>query len=464
MFSLILGSDKMASYAYIFSFFMNSLVVFSVTELNARVRAILELEMASVAVTGEISNLVKAASGHYYFTLKDTKAQIKCAFFTNAHRQKLQHELKNGQEVLVYGKISVYEPRGEYQLIVSHVQDTGIGLLYQQFIQLKSKLEALGLFANERKKNLPHFPQKIAIVTSPKGAALHDVLTTIRRRYPIAETIIYPTEVQGKDAPAQIIQALNKADVENNDVILLCRGGGSLEDLWAFNDEQLAYAISACHTPIISGVGHETDFTIADFIADMRAATPTAAAEKATPNQIELNAQIQQYKNRLNQLMLAKIEQYQNVLTWMNRQMGTPEKILIQPWQRFDYAERLLKDITLTKLVKMTHRHQLLDKHLQSFNPFLQMRLKQQRLQYCQDQLQQLTTRYLEKRQQKHHFLTQTLTTLGPKSTLERGYAIVCNDAEKVISNSQNLNIGDILHIHLAYGHIESSITKIKDA
>lgn len=442
---------------------MSTQVVFSVTELNARVRAILELELSSVAVTGEISNLAKAASGHYYFTLKDIKAQIKCAFFANIHRQRLQHELKNGQEVLVYGKISVYEPRGEYQLIVTHVQDTGIGLLYQQYIQLKNKLENIGLFSAERKKILPLFPQKIAIITSPKGAALHDILTTIHRRYPIADTIIYPTEVQGKEAPSQIIHALQKADAEHNDVILLCRGGGSLEDLWAFNDEQLAYAISECLTPIISGVGHETDFTIADFVADVRAATPTAAAEKATPNQIELKNQIQQWQNRLLKLMFSKIEQYQNTLNWINRQLGTPEKVLIQPWQRLDYAERLLKEITSSELQKKLHRHQLLDNHLQNLNPLVQLRLKKQRLDYGHEQIQQQMIRYLDKQRQKCLLLSQTLNTLGPTSTLERGYAIVCNDAQQIVRHAQDVAIDATLHIHFAHGELQTTVTKIKD-
>jgi exodeoxyribonuclease VII large subunit len=437
--------------------------IFSVSELNARVRALLEIEMGVIAVTGEISNLVQAASGHYYFTLKDAKAQVKCAYFMNAHRNTLKHPLQNGQEVLVYGKISLYEPRGDYQLIVSHIQDTGIGLLYQQYVMLKNKLESLGLFANEHKQAIPRFPQKIAIVTSPKGAALHDILTTLRRRFPLAETQLYPTEVQGVDAPKQIIQALKDADAADNDVILLCRGGGSLEDLWAFNDEQLAHTIHRSRTPIISGVGHETDFTIADFVADDRAATPTAAAEKATPNQFELISQVQQWQNRLVQKINEQFQQYYIRLNGLTRTFERPEKILIQAWQRLDYAQRLLKDYSNTLMKRDFHRHQLLEKQLEKLNPHVQISIKHQRLAYLKIQLQQQIFRYIEKHQQKCHSLQQQLNTLGPASTLERGYAIVTNQQKHVLTHTHEIQLHETLHIRLAHGKIQSQVTHIQE-
>lgn len=437
--------------------------IFSVTELNARVRALLEIEMGAIAVTGEISNLVQAGSGHYYFTLKDAKAQVKCAYFMNAHRNTLKHQLQNGQEVLVYGKISLYEPRGDYQLIVSHIQDTGIGLLYQQYILLKNKLESMGLFAAEHKQAIPRFPQKIAIVTSPKGAALHDILTTLRRRYPLAATQLYATEVQGSEAPKQIIHALKEADTSNNDVILLCRGGGSLEDLWAFNDEQLAHTIYACRTPIISGVGHETDFTITDFVADYRAATPTAAAEKATPNQLELKSQIQQWQNRLIQKIMEQFQQYQIRLNWFNRTFEHPEKLLTQPWQRLDYAQRLLKEYSNTLMKRHVHRHQLLEKQLEKLNPRIQLSIKHQRLVYLQSQLQQHMSRYIEINQQKHHLLVQKLNTLGPTSTLERGYAIVTNQQKHILTHAHEAQLNETLTIRLAHGQIQSHVLHIQE-
>ncbi|NBX85365.1 MAG: exodeoxyribonuclease VII large subunit [Gammaproteobacteria bacterium] len=437
--------------------------IFSVTELNARVRALLEIEMGAIAVTGEISNLVQAGSGHYYFTLKDSKAQVKCAYFINAHRNTLKHQLQNGLEVMVYGKISLYEPRGDYQLIVSHIQDTGIGLLYQQYVLLKNKLEAMGLFASEHKQAIPLFPQKIAIVTSPKGAALHDILTTLRRRYPLAETCLYPTDVQGNEAPKQIIQALNKADMSESDVILLCRGGGSLEDLWAFNDEQLAHTIHACRTPIISGVGHETDFTIADFVADYRAATPTAAAEKATPNQLELKSQILQWQNRLIQKVMEQVQQYQTRLSWFNRTFEQPEKLLTQAWQRLDYAQRLFKEYSGTALKRHLHRHQLLEKQLEKLNPRIQLSIKQQRLVYLQTQLQQHLLRYIEIKQQKHHLLSQQLHTLGPASTLDRGYAIVTNQQKHVLTHAREAKLHETISIRLAHGQIQSQVQHIQE-
>lgn len=442
---------------------MQNLPIYSVAELNAKVRATLELEIASVAVNGEISNLVKASSGHYYFTLKDAKAQIRCAFFSGLQKKSIHQNFSNGQQVTAYGKVSLYEPRGDYQLIVSHIQDTGVGLLYQQFIELKNRLQQQGLFAPELKKPIPKYPKQIGVITSPIGAALHDIQTTLARRFPIAKVKLYPTEVQGAEAHKQIISALEKANTEANDVILLARGGGSIEDLWAFNHEALAIAIVASQIPIITGIGHETDFTIADFVADLRAATPTAAAEKATPDQIEMTQQLLHWQARLQHQMRKKINDYNNILIWCIRSFESPEKILLQHWQRSDLMTRALNEKMNSYFNSQNNRVQLLEKHLQSLNPSHQLNLHQQQLNHLILRFKQTITLYVEKKQLQLENLMQTLLVVGPQATLNRGYAIVsCHD--KVLTSSKDATIGQEIDIQLSQGSLKTKVTEIKHA
>ena len=263
----------------------NQQTILTVSQLNRHVRTYLEYEMGEVCVAGEISNLSKPASGHFYFTLKDATAQVRCVFFRNRHVGAASRGLQNGQQVVARGKLSLYEARGDYQLIVEQLDEAGQGDLYRQFELLKVKLAALGLFDAARKKPLPRIPDCIGVITSSTGAALHDILTTLGRRFPLIPVIVYPSDVQGKQAAPQLINALQRANRERRcDVLVLARGGGSIEDLWAFNDEYLAHAIANSSIPVVSGVGHETDVTIADFVADLRAATPTAAAEAVVPD------------------------------------------------------------------------------------------------------------------------------------------------------------------------------------
>jgi exodeoxyribonuclease VII large subunit len=266
----------------------------SVAELTVYIRSLLEndLRLQDVSVTGEVSNVTHAASGHLYFTLKDSKAQIKCVMW-RSNAERLTRTPSNGDAIIVRGALGVYEQNGVYQLYAVDLRPVGVGDLYLQFEQIKAKLEAEGLFDEERKRALPLFPRVIGIVTSPEAAAFQDVQNVLRRRYPLASVILSPTLVQGVDAPAQIVKALRRLDALGGcDVILVCRGGGSIEDLWAFNDEAVARAIADAHAPVISGVGHETDFTIADFAADLRAPTPSAAAELATPDRADLRAEV----------------------------------------------------------------------------------------------------------------------------------------------------------------------------
>lgn len=441
---------------------MQNSSIYSVSELNARVKATLESKIADVCVTGEISNLVKASSGHCYFTLKDSKAQVRCACFSGAQRKLSMENLSNGQQVLVYGKITLYEPRGDYQLIVSHLQDTGIGLLYQQYLQLKNKLEQQGLFSPELKKTIPLFPQHIAIITSATGAAIHDIMTTLQRRYPLAIPKLYRSEVQGIDAPRQLISALGAVELDARaDVIILGRGGGSIEDLWAFNDEKLAHAILECKIPIITGIGHETDFTIADFVADYRAATPTAAAEKATPNQIELMQHLKHWQARLLQLMTKKIEQHQKTIEWIYRQLASPEKLLIIPWQRLDLSTRSLHDYINAYFNQKQNHLTWLTKHLHTYSPSYQLQLNRERHNNLINRLQRAMARYIELKSQHIGGLINTFNAIGPQATLNRGYAIATFE-DNILTDSSQVTTGSKIKIQLHQGQLISKVLEIK--
>lgn len=442
---------------------MSTAPIYSVSDLNIQVKRQLELSFPMVGVTGELSNLVQASSGHYYFSLKDSKAQIRCAYFIGHGRKPSIPIIKNGLEVLAYGKLSLYEPRGDYQLIVSFLQDTGLGLLYQQFVQLKNELEKKGLFDTNHKKPLPKYPKEIAIITSPKGAAIHDIQTTLRRRYPLAQIKLYPTEVQGESAPIQILNALKKVIQDNtSDCIILARGGGSIEDLWAFNDETLAYAIYNCSIPIITGIGHESDFTIADFVADERAATPTAAAEKATPNQIELLTQIQHLRKQLIQWLANQIQIKTHRLERCQRLLTSPEKMLVFPYQRHDYALKRLKECLQSILSEKKQKQILLSKQLEMQNPKRKFTINQDKLMQLHNRLLLQTQQQLKHKQFIFEKIHQTLVAIGPDATLNRGYAIAIHEG-RVLMNAQDAKINDHVEIKLSRGSILSRVEKISN-
>ena len=321
----------------------------TVTQLNRFIRQWLEQDLGEVRVEGEISNATHAASGHCYFTLKDAHAQLRCVYFRNRKRLTTPFVPANGQYVLIKGMLSIYEARGDYQLIVEDISEAGLGPLHQAFLQLKAKLNAAGLFDIERKQSIPTLPRCIGIITSPKGAALHDILTTLKRRYPLAKTKLYPCEVQGNQASLQLINAVTEANQQPQcDVLIMARGGGSLEDLWPFNNEQLAYAIAQSTIPIVTGIGHQTDFTIADFVADFRAATPTAAAEKVTPDWTQLLQLFQHLKERLKQSM---------------------QRTLRAHWQNLDYLTRQLQQLSQRHLTQKKHELMLLTEALDRLSP-----------------------------------------------------------------------------------------------
>ena len=277
--------------------------IYSISELNSKARLLLENNLGSVWIMGELSNLAMPSSGHLYFTLKDSEAQVRCAFF-RANRARMAFAPENGQQVLARANVSLYEARGDYQLIITEMQLAGSGALQVAFEKLKHKLQAEGLFDSARKKSIPQFPRAIGVITSPTGAAIHDILKVLRYRNPSIPVIIYPTAVQGADAKTQIVHAIELANQRDEcDVIILARGGGSLEDLWSFNEEIVAHAIAASHIPIVSGVGHEVDVTIADFVADFRAPTPSAAAETVSTDQSDIRQKLAYFSTYLNRHM-----------------------------------------------------------------------------------------------------------------------------------------------------------------
>ncbi|NOS75569.1 MAG: exodeoxyribonuclease VII large subunit, partial [Methyloglobulus sp.] len=328
-------------------------IIYSVSQLNRETADVLSGHFLSIFVEGEISNLSIPSSGHCYFTLKDANAQVRCAMFRGQRKQSFKPE--NGKQVVVKAQVSLYEPRGDYQLIVEYMEEAGDGVLRRAFDALKLKLSEEGLFSAAHKKNLPILPKAIGVITSPSGAAIRDILTVLRRRFAAVPVIVYPVAVQGENAKFEIAKAIATANtLKQCDVLILARGGGSLEDLWAFNEEIVARAIYASQIPVISGVGHETDVTIADFVADLRAATPSAAAEHATPDQQQWLNKFNELDVRLQQYVQRQLRQHQQKIDWLNGRLNQqhPKQKLTRNQQRLDEL-----DIRLKKAVQLRLAH-----------------------------------------------------------------------------------------------------------
>jgi exodeoxyribonuclease VII large subunit len=390
--------------------------VWTVSALNRRARTVLDSDetLQDVWVAGEVSNLSRPASGHVYFTLKDSEASLRCVMWREiAARQILPRE---GQNAEVHGRISLYEAGGMYQLYADGLRPVGEGELYARFVALKAKLEAEGLFAAERKRALPPWPRRIAIVTSPSGAALQDVLNVLARRYPLAEAVLAPTSVQGEQAPAEIVGALARAIRARPDVILLVRGGGSLEDLWAFNDESVVRAVAASTVPIVAGVGHETDFTLVDFAADRRAPTPSAAAEVATPDRAELQGELSVLTVRLARATQAVIRERRSRLGELGAHLRaqSPRARLDSARQRADELERRLREA-----IRQANQRRAAD-------------------------VQQLV---------------QLLRSVSPFAVLQRGYALVTRqDDGTVVRSPRQAPIGSQLQVRLAHGGLQARV------
>ena len=461
--------------------------IYSVSRLNAEIRSLLEGSFPLLWVEGEISNLVTPRSGHSYFSLKDAHAQVRCALFRN-RRQLLRFQPKNGDQVLVRARLSLYEARGDFQLIVEHLEPSGEGALLRAFEALKAKLAAEGLFDSRRKRPLPPFPRQVGIITSPTGAALRDILQIMARRWPGLPVLIYPARVQGAEAPRELIRALRLAASRREcDLLILARGGGSLEDLAAFNDEALARTIAELPIPIISAVGHEIDFTIADFVADRRAPTPSAAAELATPDRVELTQRLQGIHRRLLRAAAHQLQGRRQRLGQLEHKLRLlhPQRRLQQHQQRLDeLSGRLARAITRL-LANRAHRLQLSEQRLGRHSPRARLQLLDSRLAQvvprlqpamerilgsraailaqARERLPRAMQRHLELKTQRLQALSHALDTVSPLQTLARGYSITQDAQGRPLSDATRVQPGDRIHTRLARGLIVSRVEGVQD-
>lgn len=435
-------------------------VPLTVSQLNSITRSLLERALPALWVSGEISNYTRAASGHCYFSLKDAQAQVRCVMFR--HRLTLlDWSPSNGAHVEVRALPSLYEARGEFQLNVEFMRRAGVGLLFERFTRLKTQLEAEGLFDVRRKKPLPSFPLCVGLVTSTAGAALRDVLTTLRRRMPAISVVIYPTPVQGDGAAAQIAAAINTASERAEcDVMILCRGGGSLEDLWAFNEEPVARAIAACRLPLVSGVGHETDFTIADFVADIRAPTPTAAAELVSPDAMQLTQRLQAIAQRLRRAGLGALERRMQQADYLARR-------LVHPGERIAGQRRYI-DVLQPRLRAASHRalqtrHWRLERQAQRIRASLpRIDLLRQSVAALGRRLQRAHRLRLGAWGQQLERLATHLAHLDPRQVLARGYAIVTTPDGTVVYAAAQLAAGERVEVLLGQGSIEAEVVQVR--
>jgi exodeoxyribonuclease VII large subunit len=479
--------------------------VYSVSRLNREVRTLLERGFGVIWLEGEISNFSRPSSGHWYFSLKDAGAQVRCAMFRQRNVACV-FTARDGQKVLVRARIGLYEPRGEFQLIVEHMEDAGFGALRRRFEELAAALAAEGLFAPERKRPLPSLPKRIGVITSPTGAALRDILHVLARRFPAVPVLIYPVAVQGPQAAAEIVAAVRLADKRAEcDVLILARGGGSLEDLWAFNDERLARVIAASSIPVIAGVGHEIDFTIADFAADVRAPTPSAAAELAVPDALEWLSAVGQLGTRLDRCMRRRLDSHRERLRWLDRRAAlvSPKTRFAERAQRLDELDERMKRALRRRLETHRERVQWLRRRAALVSP--SARLARQALQVenfgqrisraLRHGLGERRTRFaaVERRlwqasplgrvrsaavehaallarlraaalesvrrvRERLQLLERTLQAVSPLATLERGYAIVQNERGEILRDAADAPTGALIEARLAKGRIRAKV------
>ncbi|EED0864159.1 exodeoxyribonuclease VII large subunit [Escherichia coli] len=440
--------------------------IFTVSRLNQTVRLLLEHEMGQVWISGEISNFTQPASGHWYFTLKDDTAQVRCAMFRNSNR-RVTFRPQHGQQVLVRANITLYEPRGDYQIIVESMQPAGEGLLQQKYEQLKAKLQAEGLFELQYKKSLPSPAHCVGVITSKTGAALHDILHVLKRRDPSLPVIIYPTAVQGDDAPGQIVRAIELANLRNEcDVLIVGRGGGSLEDLWSFNDERVARAIFASRIPVVSAVGHETDVTIADFIADLRAPTPSAAAEMVSRNQQELLRQIQSVQQRLGMAMDYFLANRTRRFTLLHHrlQQQHPQLRLARQQTALERLQQRM-NLAIDSQIKRTNKRQVrLLQRLNQQNPQPRIHRVQSRIQHLEHRLAEHVHSRLSAMRERFGNAVTHLEAVSPLSTLARGYSVTTVTDGKVLKKVKQVKTGDVMTTRLEDGWVKSEVKGITSA
>lgn len=435
--------------------------VLTVSELNRLARMAVERALPVAWIAGEISNLTRASSGHWYFTLKDANAAVRCAMFRNRN-QFLDWRPENGMQVEVRGQATVYEARGDFQLSVEAMRRAGLGALFEAFQKLKEKLDREGLFDPDRKRPLPAQPTRIGVVTSPRAAALRDVLTTLRRRWPMARVIVYPTLVQGSEAAGQIVRALATAGERAEcDVLLLVRGGGSIEDLWPFNEERVARAIADSPIPVIAGIGHETDFTIADFAADVRAPTPTGAAQLATPDGEEWRRRVDHTGRGLRNEFRRRLDGLSQRLDGLTRRLRHPAERLEAQARHLDH---LGKRLSLARDARLRQARQHCDRlavRLSASAP--RPEAHRQRTTELQARLRFALRTLLNQRAASLATLSSQLRQLNPGAVLDRGYGIVRDSRGRILRNSIEVERGETISVTLAQGSLDADVTDRRD-
>ncbi len=433
--------------------------ILTVSQLNQAVSRLLERSFPLAWISGEISNFTRAASGHWYFTLKDAGAQVRAVMF-RGRAQYVDFAPREGDKIEVRASVSLYAPRGDFQLNVETMRRAGVGNLYEAFLRLKARLAAEGLFDPARKRDLPAFPRTVGIVTSPQAAALRDMITAFHRRAPHVQLVLYPTLVQGEAAAAQIAQAIATAAARAEcDLLIVGRGGGSLEDLWCFNDERVARAIAACPVPVISGVGHETDFTIADFVADLRAPTPTAAAELAATPRADWLAALGQHADDLDAAMRRQLNESTQTLDWLARRVQGPEEAISRHRLKLDALGARLQHATDAPLANVRFRLAQLARRLQHALP--DTRLMRTQLDARSERLAAGFQACRVEANYRLSTISAQLELLAPQRTLERGYAIVQDEQGQVLRDTSQLKAPQVLNLKLATGSAKIGIDQV---
>lgn len=436
--------------------------IYNVTRLNREVRAVLEGSFPSIWLQGEISNFACPASGHMYLSLKDIHSQVRCAMFKNKNRF-LKFEPENGVEVLVRANVSLYEGRGEFQLIIEYMELAGEGGLQRAYEALKQKLFEEGLFDEAHKQPLPHMPQTIGIITSSTGAAIRDILSVLKRRFPAGKIIIYPVVVQGEGAAEQITTMLKTVKKRNEcDVLILSRGGGSIEDLWAFNNEALARAIFDCSLPVVSGIGHEIDFTIADFVVDQRAATPSAAAELVSPDQLHITQTVSRQQSRLIQILQGQFNTLKQNISHLEKRMPHPATRLENNAQKLDalYArmEHLIKSTVTQRRNRLHDQLITINKH----SPLQRLQFYFERYEQMNRRLHQATNHLRKNLDSQLQTVARALNTVSPLATLNRGYAIVQKyDNQQIVRDAGQLVSGDEVLARFSQGQARCTVNEV---
>ena len=438
--------------------------VYTVSRLNDETRALLEANFPPLWIEGELSNLARPSSGHLYFSLKDGRASVRCAMF-RMYNQQLAFSPTNGAHVMLRARVSLYPERGEFQLIVEYMEPAGAGLLRQAFELLKQRLAAEGLFAAARKQSLPSFPRQVGVITSPTGAALRDILSVLRRRYPMAPVLIYPAPVQGTDAAATITRLLSVANQRAEcDLLVLARGGGSLEDLWAFNEESVARGIAASRIPVVTGIGHEIDLTIADLVADLAAPTPSAAAELITPDQTELRQRVRLLRLRLSALARGQVQDRSQALEWLVQRLGLPpRRHLLDFAQRQDHLALRLARAAQGLTVSRQSQLATLSVRLERCSPWQRLAGRVNHREQLHHRLRQALQQRCSHARLRLHALHLQLETMSPLRTLDRGYAIVtrCSDGS-LVRAAEDISLEEQVNTRLARAALRCTVNEIK--